>query len=206
MIPCCTKRSLCVSSRSRNIRRLSKPCAATSSCSPRTTLCGVCWKRPRSRGRRIRRPGAECDSIDVSPLRAREVPAQRPGHLASTFALPVIHSCRSSNPRNGSRSGPDPCATAAARCNYRTPGGLPSVVQSLAARDWPQAIAQLKEALQVCGNCSALPLLHKDLGLIYCRSGDWKNGKSELLEARKLTPNDPDVAQALRVLEEGSHR
>ena len=77
---------------------------------------------------------------------------------------------------------------------------------SAAARDWPQAIAQLKEALQVCGNCSALPLLHKDLGLIYCRSGDWKNGKSELLEARKLTPNDPDVAQALRVLEEGSHR
>jgi tetratricopeptide (TPR) repeat protein len=75
---------------------------------------------------------------------------------------------------------------------------------SAAARDWPQAIAQLKEALDVCGACTALPLLHKDLGLIYCRSGDWKNGQSELLEAGRLTPNDPEVADALRILE-GMH-
>jgi hypothetical protein len=45
-----------------------------------------------------------------------------------------------------------------------------------------------------------LALLHKDLGLIYCRSGDTKNGLAELLEAQKLTPADPDVAQAIRML------
>jgi len=71
---------------------------------------------------------------------------------------------------------------------------------SAAAHDWPQAIAQLKEGLTLCGDCSALPLLHKDLGLIYCRSGDLKNGLAEMLEAQKLTPNDPEIAAALQVL------
>ncbi len=68
------------------------------------------------------------------------------------------------------------------------------------ARNWPQAIDQLKEGLQLCGDCSAKALLHKDLGLIYCRSGDLKNGQTELMEARKLSPNDPDIAQALQML------
>jgi pimeloyl-ACP methyl ester carboxylesterase len=45
-----------------------------------------------------------------------------------------------------------------------------------------------------------LPVLRKDLGLIYCRSGDLKNGYAELLEAQKLTPDDPDIAAALQVL------
>ena len=69
------------------------------------------------------------------------------------------------------------------------------------AHDWPQAIAHLKEALQVCGNCSALPQLHKDLGLIYCHSGDYTNGRKELLEAQKLSPGDQDVAKALHLLQ-----
>src|SRR5205807_2263573 len=30
---------------------------------------------------------------------------------------------------------------------------------SAAAHDWPEAISQLKQALQICGNCRALPLL-----------------------------------------------
>jgi tetratricopeptide (TPR) repeat protein len=72
---------------------------------------------------------------------------------------------------------------------------------SAAARDWPQAIAQLKEGLQLCGDCSALPLLRKDLGLIYCRSGDLKNGLAELLEAQKLAPNDADIEQAIRMIQ-----
>lgn len=75
-------------------------------------------------------------------------------------------------------------------------------VASAAARDWPQAISQLKEALALCGDCSALPQLHKDLGLIYCRSGDLKNGLAELQQAQRLTPQDPDVAQAIRVAQE----
>jgi hypothetical protein len=37
--------------------------------------------------------------------------------------------------------------------------------------------------------------------LIYCRSGDLKNGQAELLEAKKLAPDDPDIAAALQVLE-----
>jgi Flp pilus assembly protein TadD len=69
------------------------------------------------------------------------------------------------------------------------------------AHDWPQAIAHLKEALDVCGNCSALSHLHKDLGLIYCHSGDFKKGRVELLEAQKLSPGDEDVAKALRLLQ-----
>jgi Tfp pilus assembly protein PilF len=68
------------------------------------------------------------------------------------------------------------------------------------AHDWPQAIAQLKEGIELCKDCSALSLLHKDLGLIYCRSGELKNGQAELLVAQKLSPSDPDVAKALQVL------
>jgi Flp pilus assembly protein TadD len=71
------------------------------------------------------------------------------------------------------------------------------------AHDWPQAVAQLKEAIETCGKCSALPQLHKDLGLIYCHSGDFKNGRIELLEAQKLSPGDEDVAKALHLLKPG---
>jgi Flp pilus assembly protein TadD len=78
-------------------------------------------------------------------------------------------------------------------------------LSSAAAHDWPQAIGQLREGLKVCGNCSALALLHKNLGLIYCRSGDLKNGRAELLEAQKIMPNDPDITAALRLLEKQSN-
>ena len=72
---------------------------------------------------------------------------------------------------------------------------------SAEAHDWPQAIAQLKEGIELCKNCSALPLLHKDLGLIYCRSGEMANGRAELLAAQKLAPSDPDVMRALQILD-----
>ena len=70
---------------------------------------------------------------------------------------------------------------------------------SAAAHDWPEAIAQLREGIQVCGHCAALPLLRKDLGLIYCHSGDWENGLAELIEAQKLKPGDPEIAQAIKI-------
>ena len=69
------------------------------------------------------------------------------------------------------------------------------------AHDWQQAIAQLKEAIAVCGECSARPQLHKDLGLIYCHSGSLSDGRAELLEAKRLTPGDQDVEKALRLLD-----
>ncbi len=70
---------------------------------------------------------------------------------------------------------------------------------SAAAHDWPQAISQLQEGIQVCGSCTALGQLHKDLGLIYLHSGDTKDGLRELLEAKKLMPVDPDVEKAIRI-------
>jgi len=69
------------------------------------------------------------------------------------------------------------------------------------AHDWPQAVAQLQEGIRLCKDCSALPLLHKDLGLIYCRSGELENGRKELLIAQQMAPTDPDVQKALTVLD-----
>lgn len=74
------------------------------------------------------------------------------------------------------------------------------------AHDWPQAVSQLKDALQICGNCSVLPQLHKDLGLIYCHSGDYTSGRAELLMAQKLSPGDADVAKALQLLEKAQQQ
>src|SRR5258708_29288522 len=45
------------------------------------------------------------------------------------------------------------------------------------AHDWPQAIAQIKEAITACGRCDSLAQLHTDLGLIYCHSRDYNNGR-----------------------------
>jgi len=72
-------------------------------------------------------------------------------------------------------------------------------LSSAAAHDWPEAISQLKEGIEVCGTCSALGQLRKDLGLIYLHSGDMKNGLAELIEAKKLTPDDPDIDKAIGI-------
>lgn len=71
------------------------------------------------------------------------------------------------------------------------------------AHDWPGAISQLKEALQICGKCRESPLLHKNLGLIYRRSGEFKNGRVELLAAQK--PSPADAAKSLRLLRAADH-
>ena len=68
------------------------------------------------------------------------------------------------------------------------------------AQDWPQAITQLKEALTTCGECTAQFRLHKDLGLVYCRSGDFRNGRAELLAAQKLSPEDNEIRKSLQLL------
>jgi putative PEP-CTERM system TPR-repeat lipoprotein len=70
---------------------------------------------------------------------------------------------------------------------------------SAAAHDLPQAISQLKEGIQVCGGCTALGQLHKDLGLIYLHSGDIQEGLQQLQEAKKLIPADPDIDRAIRI-------
>jgi hypothetical protein len=73
-------------------------------------------------------------------------------------------------------------------------------LNAASAGDWSGAIAQLRIAIEKCGECSAGPLLHKDLGLVYCRSGDLRNGERELLEAKKIMPDDRDIVRALEII------
>jgi Flp pilus assembly protein TadD len=73
-------------------------------------------------------------------------------------------------------------------------------LSSATAHDWPQAVSQMKEAVSACGDCADLAQLHKDLGLIYCRSGNFSDGREELLLAQKLAPNDEDIRKSLQIL------
>lgn len=67
--------------------------------------------------------------------------------------------------------------------------------------DWPQAVAQLQEAIEACAKCSIRALLHKNLGLILAQSGDAQRAVDELRVARDLDPADEDIAYALALLE-----
>lgn len=76
---------------------------------------------------------------------------------------------------------------------------------SLQAGDWAEATEQLKEAIEICGRCRTKFLLHKNLGLIYARSGDLQNAEPELRLAAKLAPDDPEVQQSLKTIEQLRH-
>jgi tetratricopeptide (TPR) repeat protein len=69
------------------------------------------------------------------------------------------------------------------------------------AQNWPQALEQMNEAIQLCGNCSQSAHLHKNLGLFYGRTGNIGEAKKELRTALQLAPNDADAQDALAVLE-----
>jgi hypothetical protein len=43
-------------------------------------------------------------------------------------------------------------------------------LSSASERDWPRAVAQLKEALEICDACSLQAQLRRDLGLTHARS------------------------------------
>ncbi|MCU1273007.1 MAG: hypothetical protein JWO48_438 [Bryobacterales bacterium] len=75
-------------------------------------------------------------------------------------------------------------------------------VASAAAGDWPGAIAQFRDALDLCGNCTMRTDLEKSLGLAYCHAGDFDSGEFHLLAVQKLKPADPDVKQALKLITE----
>jgi Flp pilus assembly protein TadD len=53
----------------------------------------------------------------------------------------------------------------------------------------------------VCGECRSRATLHKNLGLVYCRSGDVGNGIRELKTARELNPRDAEIETALAIVE-----
>ena len=53
------------------------------------------------------------------------------------------------------------------------------------AGKWNDAIAQLYEAIQVCGNCTSGPALHKNLGLTQCQAGRFEECEKELRSAAR---------------------
>jgi tetratricopeptide (TPR) repeat protein len=68
------------------------------------------------------------------------------------------------------------------------------------AHDWPEAIRQLKQAIEVCGGCVMKADLHKNLGLIDCQMGDIDSGEKELRLAQASKSADPDIARALTLI------
>src|SRR5207244_6768645 len=75
-----------------------------------------------------------------------------------------------------------------------------SALGSAEAHDWSEAVTQLKEALDICGQCPQLSVLHKNLGLIYARKGSVEDAQRELRLALKLHPDEPDALKALEIL------
>jgi tetratricopeptide (TPR) repeat protein len=69
------------------------------------------------------------------------------------------------------------------------------------AQNWPQALAQMDEAIQLCGNCPQSAHLHKNLGLFYGRTGNIGEAKKELRTALQLAPNDAEAQNSLAMLE-----
>jgi tetratricopeptide (TPR) repeat protein len=69
------------------------------------------------------------------------------------------------------------------------------------AQNWPQAVEQMNEAIQLCGDCPQSAHLHKNLGLFYGRTGNIGEAKRELRTALQLAPNDTDAQNALGMIE-----
>ena len=68
------------------------------------------------------------------------------------------------------------------------------------ANKWDDAIVQLRQAIQICGDCSSLAQLHKNLGLIQCQAGRFADCGTELRVALGKMPGDPEILKALEIL------
>src|SRR5229473_276254 len=68
------------------------------------------------------------------------------------------------------------------------------------ARDWPQAVKNFKEAIELCGLCASGDDLHRNLGLIYVLKGEVEEGRRELETALSIKPDDADARRALESL------
>jgi tetratricopeptide (TPR) repeat protein len=73
-------------------------------------------------------------------------------------------------------------------------------VASMQAHQLPEAIRQLNEALEACGDCQVKGELHKKLGLIHCQAGNLDNGEKELRLAQTIRPGDPEIERALALV------
>jgi tetratricopeptide (TPR) repeat protein len=69
------------------------------------------------------------------------------------------------------------------------------------AQNWPQALQDMKEAIALCGQCEDAAHLHRNLGLMYCRTGNLQDGEKELRMALALNPDDGDAKNAISVLQ-----
>ena len=74
-------------------------------------------------------------------------------------------------------------------------------IEAANAKNWPQALQQMNEAIQLCGKCPQSAHLHKNLGLFYGRAGNVDEAKKELRTALELEPNDSDARNALAAFE-----
>jgi len=73
-------------------------------------------------------------------------------------------------------------------------------LEAAKARDWPQAVKDFKEAIELCDPCASREDLHRNLGLIYVLSGESELGRAELEAALRINPNDTDAQRALASL------
>jgi tetratricopeptide (TPR) repeat protein len=69
------------------------------------------------------------------------------------------------------------------------------------AENWPQAFAQMQEALELCGECPEAAHLHKNLGMMYVRTGKLEQAQKELETALQLNPDDNGAKQGLAAIQ-----
>ncbi len=75
-------------------------------------------------------------------------------------------------------------------------------VEAMQQQEWPSAIDFFEQAIRMCGQCTLLGDLKKNLGLAACHSGDLDTGQRELMEALRLKPADSDIVVALRWIQQ----
>jgi tetratricopeptide (TPR) repeat protein len=73
-------------------------------------------------------------------------------------------------------------------------------LQAAKAQNWPEAIDQMRQAIELCGQCSHGALLHKNLTFLYRRTGRIGDAEAELQKAIALDPNDENARKALAEL------
>jgi tetratricopeptide (TPR) repeat protein len=65
------------------------------------------------------------------------------------------------------------------------------------AQNWPRAIEQLQQALELCEACASAALLHKNLAFFYEQTGKFREAIEELQKVLAITPGDEKAQQAL---------
>ena len=116
-------------------------------------------------------------------------------NLAQLFKLPVIYVCENNLYTEYTHFSETTAGDILARA---TAFGL----EAASARNWTQALEDLKQALELCGNCRFGADLHRNLGLVYLRTGDTPDGTRELEVALKLNPDDDDARKIVGIGEE----